>query len=269
MKNRISRFIPLPASDKWRPIQNHLGLAAALILPLVILSCATVNRVLIAPPDIPNATFVGSDACSECHDDINSVFHTATHSEIRLVDNESLDIGCESCHGPGSVHVDSGGAFATIVNPRKSPDTCFRCHLNSRAEFHLPSHHSIQEGDMTCSDCHDSHQGPAIRGESTALLGRDATCLQCHTAQRGPFVFEHEAMREGCTICHKPHGSVNAKMLTERGANLCLKCHVQLRSSDLVIGGIPHSYLMQRGTCWTAGCHEAVHGSHVSTTLRF
>jgi hypothetical protein len=26
---------------------------------------------------------------------------------------------------------------------------------------------------------------------------------------------------------------------------------------------------VQRGTCWSAGCHEAVHGSHVSSSLRF
>ena len=94
-------------------------------------------------------------------------------------------------------------------------------------------------------------------------------CIQCHPAQRGPFVFEHEAMRDGCVICHDPHGSVNQKMLTERNANLCLKCHLDVRGSNIMVGGLPHQFLMQRGTCWTAGCHEAVHGSQVSSSLRY
>ena len=121
---------------------------------------------------------------------------------------------------------------------------------------------------MACSDCHDPHGGPAIRGTAFAL-DSNMSCVQCHPAQRGPYVFEHEAVREGCTICHSPHGSVNEKMLTERGSNLCLKCHIDMRTSNVTVGGLPHQFLMQRGTCWTAGCHEAVHGSHVSATLRY
>jgi hypothetical protein len=26
---------------------------------------------------------------------------------------------------------------------------------------------------------------------------------------------------------------------------------------------------LQQGSCWTAGCHEAVHGSRVNSSLRF
>ena len=37
----------------------------------------------------------------------------------------------------------------------------------------------------------------------------------------------------------------------------------------LLIGGSDHTLRVQQGTCWTAGCHEAVHGSSVSPSLRF
>jgi len=95
-------------------------------------------------------------------------------------------------------------------------------------------------------------------------------CARCHQAQQGPFVFEHEALREGCTTCHDPHGSVNAKMLTARDSNLCLKCHFQQVSyGRLLIGGADHTLRVQQGACWTAGCHEAMHGSRVSSSLRF
>ena len=124
---------------------------------------------------------------------------------------------------------------------------------------------------MTCSECHPPHKGRAHLGGSTALLNQDESCLRCHPAQRGPHVFEHEAMREGCATCHNPHGSVNAKMLTLRDANLCLKCHFQQQTAggSIVIGGFNHTLAVQQGTCWTAGCHEAVHGSRVSSSLRF
>ena len=34
-------------------------------------------------------------------------------------------------------------------------------------------------------------------------------------------------------------------------------------------GTATYAAFVQRGTCWTAGCHEAVHGSHVNSSLRF
>ncbi len=70
---------------------------------------------------------------------------------------------------------------------------------------------------------------------------------------------------------HCPHGSVNQKMLKARNANLCLQCHFQEQPSAgvIMIGGRDHASFLSRGTCWSCGCHEAVHGSHVSSSLRF
>jgi DmsE family decaheme c-type cytochrome len=187
-------------------------------------------------------------------------------------------MGCESCHGPGSKHVESGGGAGTIVNPDESPETCFQCHLDTKAQFRMPFSHPVLSGKMSCTECHDPHEGDAIKGGGTQLHGRNETCTECHTAQRGPFIIEHEAVREGCTTCHSPHGSTNQKMLTERNATLCLKCHFQdqsfgqtAASTSIRIGGGAHGTLGDRlaeGTCWTAGCHEGVHGSNVDKHLR-
>jgi predicted CXXCH cytochrome family protein len=250
--------------------KSFLVLCGAL-LAAILVSCVSINRVVMVPPQIPGAEYVGSDTCSQCHDNITKGFHSATHAKLIASGPNAVNMGCESCHGPGSLHNESGGAHHTIINPRKSPETCFQCHLEMRARFNLPNGHPVLAGKMSCSDCHNPHQGPAVKGGGTALASEHDTCAKCHTAQHGPFVFEHEAVREGCTTCHEPHGSVNAKMLRERNHALCLKCHFQQQTAPgrIAIGGRDHTAFLSRGTCWSAGCHEAVHGSQIGSSLRF
>jgi predicted CXXCH cytochrome family protein len=267
LKTLLRRWRVWPAPHVQQA-QLWAGSALA-ILAAGLVSCATVKRTVMAPPQIPGATFVGAKSCAECHEDIVRDFKTASHARMTVEGVHAADTACEGCHGPGSLHAESGEP-SLIFNSRKSPDACYQCHLDIRGRFNLPHRHPVDLGRVTCQDCHSPHKGPAVQG-GTALLSQNDTCLKCHSAQRGPYVYEHEAMREGCVTCHHPHGSVNAKMLTARNANLCLKCHFQQQtaSGQLLIGGRDHSGFPTRGTCWTAGCHEAVHGSHVNSSLRY
>lgn len=222
------------------------------------------------PPEIPGASFIGTAECATCHQELVDMFGTATHARLMAHGTNAISAGCESCHGPGSLHAEAGGGSRNIVNPGRSPQVCFQCHLDVRGKFNLPYHHPVLEGKMSCTECHDPHRGDATVG-GTALESEQALCGKCHIAQAGPFVFEHEALREGCSSCHTVHGSVNNKLLTERNANLCLKCHFQRQTSPttVLIGDVNHAAFLRRGTCWSGGCHEAVHGSQVSPSLRF
>jgi predicted CXXCH cytochrome family protein len=237
----------------------------------VVISCGTLDKPLVMPPSIPGAEFVGNAECATCHEDIVRGFGTATHSRMVAQGANALHVGCESCHGPGSLHVQAGGGHQTMINPARNAQVCFQCHLDVKGRFNLPYRHPVLEGKMTCSDCHEPHKADAVLSGGTSLEDERSQCGKCHIAQRGPFVFEHEAVREGCTTCHAVHGSVNNKLLLERGANLCFKCHFQRQSAPgaIFIGDVNHSGFLRRGTCWSGGCHEAVHGSQVSPTLRF
>jgi predicted CXXCH cytochrome family protein len=271
------KSILLPAA--WRRCSGFLKVhgknlalsVSALLVVTVLISCVHTNPVYYSPLTIPGAEFVGSDACAECHEEVTGPFRTATHARLIARGENAVGAGCESCHGPGSLHVEAGGGRDNIINPDFSPQVCYGCHLNTRGQFNLPFHHPVAEGKIRCSDCHEMHHGPAVaRGGSSLALERE-TCGRCHPNQHGPFVFEHEAVREGCTICHSPHGSVNNKMLVQRNHTLCLKCHFQHQPAPgrVVIGGFDHTGLLARGTCWSAGCHEAVHGSHINSSLRY
>src|SRR6266571_9315693 len=65
----------------------------------VAISCATVNRTVMAPPSIPGAQFVGSETCSQCHEPITRDFKTATHMRLKEPGDNAKNAGCESCHG--------------------------------------------------------------------------------------------------------------------------------------------------------------------------
>jgi predicted CXXCH cytochrome family protein len=238
---------------------------------LILVGCVMVERTMVAPPQIAGATYVGSEKCAQCHEKITGKFHDATHAKLVAPGGNAENIGCESCHGPGSLHAKAGSGRDNIINPRNSSETCFQCHLDKRGEFSLPNAHPVLAGKMSCSDCHSPHTGDAVAEGGANLAGLNESCLKCHVSQGGPYVFEHEASREGCIVCHNPHGSLNAKMLKARNQNLCLQCHFQQQTAPgvILIGGRDHAAFLARGTCWSAGCHEAVHGSHVNSSLRF
>jgi predicted CXXCH cytochrome family protein len=253
--------------------KNALLFGGIAVWGLFLVSCLSANRTVLAPPQVSGAHYTGTKACVECHADQTAHFGTATHARLALADPKVGDTGCEACHGPGSVHVNSGGARGTIVNPSKSPETCFQCHLDKRGEFSLPHAHQVLAGHMSCSDCHDPHKGHVVLNTGADLENQNETCTKCHTAQKGPFLFKHNAMLEGCTVCHSPHGSVNQKMLVSRDANLCLRCHLEHPAMDgngtIMAGGEDHRTRLQNGTCWSAGCHEDVHGSNASKAMRY
>ncbi len=223
-----------------------------------------------SPPMVPGATFVGNQACAACHPEITRKFPGSVHARhFREDPGPSRAGGCESCHGAGSRHAEAPfDKDLLIVNPGKDPGACLDCHQEVQASFQLPHHHAVLEGQINCVHCHDPHEAEIFKPSGAFGFGQNQ-CAQCHREQSRDFLFVHEAMQEGCVLCHQPHGSIHEKMLLPPDSHLCLRCHAQVQSgSDSVLmGKTDHRHFLRQGHCWTAGCHTAVHGSMVSPKL--
>ncbi|MBI5211255.1 MAG: hypothetical protein HY927_14880 [Elusimicrobia bacterium] len=252
----------------------RLGCAGALALALTawmtMLPCPSLAaEAALASGAEDKAEYVGAQQCASCHDKAAKKFGLTTHGRQAVSGNEKAGEGCESCHGPGSLHVQGGGDLKKII--RKPVEACFKCHSDKKLEFSMMYRHPVPDGKMTCGDCHALHDA---QHKTTALKRQQEVCLRCHQEMKGPWTFEHEPVtREACTTCHAPHGSANPKLVVERDYNLCLKCHyagAQFQS----IGHYAHRRALNpaqtagppASNC--SGCHRAVHGSNFSKELR-
>jgi DmsE family decaheme c-type cytochrome len=193
-----------------------------------------------------------SAVCLECHDKgRQAVWHAGVHHR--------RGVACVSCH---SVH--SFRSPDAQLKTAREPETCYQCHAPIRARSLRSSHHPVREGLMSCSSCHDPHDGARpkmIRAESVT-----EQCLSCHTEKRGPFLWEHPPARENCVHCHDPHGSNHDRLLVAKQPYLCQRCHLNTRHPGTLydlrntLGGPSVSNRVVEHAC--RNCHQNVHGGN-------
>ena len=140
--------------------------------------------------------------------------------------------GCESCHGPGSLHVAAAGditdpGFARIRKLTAMPAAeasaiCQQCHNGSEQFYWQHSSHS-RKG-VSCINCHSIHS-PKSHGDNKLLAAANANvlCVTCHKDKRHSIERTgHMPIREGgmtCADCHKPHGSPAPRMIRAATVN--------------------------------------------------
>jgi len=217
--------------------------------------------------------YVGSEACKSCHEEQWEAFQSNPHHRAEMDKAVVADqVGCESCHGPGSLHVEAGGdksnpGFASIRNlkamkPADVEATCTTCHKTGEQFYWEHSTHA-QRG-VSCVQCHSVHH-PKNRGAEALLTASDAThlCVTCHKDKRAALARSaHMPLREGgmtCASCHNPHGSPTEKMLRAATPNeLCTTCHADKRGPFL------WEHAPVRENC--LNCHQP-HGSNNEKVL--
>ena len=161
--------------------------------------------------------------CDGCH---------SVNYDIRAKKPSEWNVGCETCHGPGSAHV-AQPSRANIFNPSQadaiaSTDTCIQCHsqgqprgglIDGKAyDWPVGYHVGLRLQDYWKLE-------PHTLGETSFTHYADGTAHK-NRMQGNDFV-QSVMYRRGvtCASCHDAHGTENYAQLRKPAATICLDCH--------------------------------------------
>lgn len=219
--------------------------AAIVLMAAMIAGVSAAGPAKVAAPKTaqavkpaPNpADYAGEASCVGCHDDKS--YKGQLHGLASNPRTPSATHACESCHGPGKAHAESGDAKLILnpakVSPQRASEQCVTCHTGKTHTLWAGSQHD--QRNVGCVSCHSVH---AAKGP-TLLKAKDqmTLCATCHRSiTNKQHRFNHMPVREGalvCSSCHNPHGSTNVKLL-KAGTTVdesCTSCHADKRGPYL------------------------------------
>ena len=213
------------------------------------------------PAAMDGATYVGQDTCLTCHEaQGNGAYSESAHHRASDPRTPAATQGCETCHGPGSKHVEDPASnpvrnFKTM-KPGDVSAVCTTCH--NTGEHALWDGSTHESRGLSCTTCHSVH---APESEKAQLKGKtvDALCATCHKTEVAKVErSQHMPIKEGkmtCTSCHNVHGSTNVRLLRKGDSisDACTSCHADKRGPYLW----EHAPVAE-GSC--SACHDP-HGS--------
>lgn len=202
------------------------ALTAAVLGGCVMLRGRTEHARLVATLP-PEAVKIGWEQCIDCHTTIGDWFAASMHSK---------NPGCETCHGPGDLHVSDGPANIVgraalkTLSPLGRSQMCLECH-EERAVDWPRSHHA--RGALGCPECHTDavhfKQEEAVE-PPFAFVNVSTFCTQCHAATAADFEQPfHHPVPEGameCDACHSTHGE-QSRRPELAGTQACASCHAE------------------------------------------
>ena len=122
-------------------------------------------------------------------------------------------VHCEACHGPGSIHVETGAPGDILRNSNST--MCGECHTRDSGNRIAASggfikHHEQYDEMRTgphvvleCIECHDPHLG-----QQSAEYSRDAMLIQCQACHTDITTEAHPY--SDCITCHMPEATKSA-----------------------------------------------------------
>jgi len=160
--------------------------------------------------------------CSECHStDVRTNFDASKNTYSSTW--KDVDVGCEACHGPGSLHVsimnnrwlfnDRNHGTGLVALKRASSqvviDACGRCHVRGSQ-----IQGGFQPGDSLLEFIKpEILDGPAYYPDGQ-IRDEDFDYTSFHLS-----LMYHKGVK--CTDCHDPHSA----QLLAQGNALCCRCH--------------------------------------------
>ncbi len=242
--------------------QKDSGMGKHLVF-FAVLSLVLLGGSLFAEEAV--SEYIGQETCLECHDTVADLPFSLTSHGMSEISGWNGAAGCETCHGPGQAHADSGGEV-DLIRSMSTPtaeevaETCLSCHEGDVGSHWQAGAHD--EFDATCTDCHAVHVKKTM-DPSLINTGITETCLSCHSDMRKHmFQRSRHPLKEGlmsCADCHDPHGTPAEAMIAASTPNdKCYECHAEQRGPFLY----PHQPVAE--DCST--CHNP-HGSNHASML--
>ena len=121
-------------------------------------------------------TMVGSDVCMGCHEDAAKPLQGTVHKRL-LAKDAPVGQGCESCHGPGSEHVDGGGDVAKIFRFKGADAVQVRTHCQACHPMNPMGAHDRRQ--IACTRCHALHR--PVEGNHLLAKPEADLCQGCHS----------------------------------------------------------------------------------------
>ncbi len=160
--------------------------------------------------------------CLLCH---ASAIDSVTNYPI----DKHIGVGCESCHGPGSSHVDA---------MRKNPK-------DTNLQILQPTKSTPHEINNACGVCHRSIKDIPLKGLDAVNTvrfqpyaieispcfrksGGALSCISCHNPHNNSSTDLHQ-YEQVCLSCHNPTAAAKNKLCPVNAKDKCIGCHMPQR----------------------------------------
>jgi DmsE family decaheme c-type cytochrome len=163
-------------------------------------------------------TVEGAERCLRCHaGETMTIVADTAHGNSENPNTPYAQHGCESCHGPGSLHVSRarGGrglpalvVFGDSETVGRQTDACTACHADDMGDLEgMEWDGSAHDTDtMTCVTCHDAH---IVGNPLTEQKKQLKSCANCHNDEISAHPrFEDKGIvfdNLTCYDCHDVH----------------------------------------------------------------
>ena len=213
--------------------------------------------------------------CADCHStDVTKGYDAVERTYA--TEFAEISVGCEACHGPGSLHValtevglteigSIGSGMVPLATQAEQINSCARCH-SRRSQ--------LKEG-FTADDAYLDYYLPSLLDESlyhpdgqildevyvygsflqSKMHAQGVTCSNCHDAHSAKLLIEGNGL---CTQCHNATGRPDfptlkpadydseAHLLHADGEAGCVSCHMPERTYMGVDPRRDHSFRIPR-----------------------
>lgn len=239
----------------------------------------------VTPPDVTNERILPGDplhwtgiaqnwntTCADCHStNVHKNYDPKTNTY--KTDWAEINVSCEECHGPGSVHVDLANRWSPFwdrkigyglpalkdKNQSVQLETCAKCHARR-----YQVHENFRPGQPFMN-----HYEPVLLAQSlyepdgqildevyeydsflqSKMHANHVQCTDCHDPHSLKPKFEGNAL---CTQCHIPHNPAKfdtpAHHHHEVGTPgaMCINCHMASRTYMVIDERRDHSFRIPR-----------------------